>query len=398
MKTKVLFVINRLNLGGVEKSLLSLINAMPEESYDITIGTINKEGQLLPYVPERVKVVEIPELHNGIKNVSKRFIAIKKCLMKGDIKNAFMIPWLSIVSTITRTNYPLYRRYMRPGAYSLEEFDIAVMYQGPNEHLEYYVSHVVKARKKMAWIHFDVDYFFMRKKSVKRSYANFERVLIVSNQAKANFDRRFPMFAHKSEVFLNLINKEETIRLGGEPGIFKKHNDKINIATLGRISWEKGQDKAIYAAKVLKNKGVKFHWWFIGEGNQSDLYKEKAAAEGVDDCITFTGNAINPYPYLAGCDVYVQPSRFEGYCIAIGEAKIFGCPIVASNFMGAHEQLDTVPNSIILPDTEPETIADAILKASKMPKISNVDVGNKADAARIKEIFAPLMLTPPQSM
>ena len=52
------------------------------------------------------------------------------------------------------------------------------------------------------------------------------------------------------------------------------------------------------------------------------------------------GTKTNPYPYLKQADLYVQTSIHEGFCITLGEAKVFGMPIISTEFAGAHEQLD----------------------------------------------------------
>ena len=52
------------------------------------------------------------------------------------------------------------------------------------------------------------------------------------------------------------------------------------------------------------------------------------------------GAKSNPYPYIAKADIYVQPSRHEGYCLTLAEAKCLAKPIVTTNFIGAYEQIE----------------------------------------------------------
>ena len=219
-------------------------------------------------------------------------------------------------------------------------------------------------------------------------YPFFDRVFIVSDKAKEVFDRRFPEFADKNEVLLNIIDRDENLRLAEEPSVFQPQAGALNIVTVGRICNQKAQDKAIAAAAILKEKGIRFKWYFIGGGPEMDEFVKLAAQNGIAEDIVFAGALSNPYPYMKGCDVYVQPSRYEGFCIAIGEAKLFGVPIVATDFVGAHEQLDGVPNAQIIAEPDPKLIADAIIKASQMGRITPDAPGIPPQIEKLEKYFS----------
>jgi hypothetical protein len=55
---KILFMISSMNIGGVEKSLLSLLSVIPKEKYEITVLMLEKRGGFLEHIPEWVKVEE----------------------------------------------------------------------------------------------------------------------------------------------------------------------------------------------------------------------------------------------------------------------------------------------------------------------------------------------------
>ena len=90
---------------------------------------------------------------------------------------------------------------------------------------------------------------------------------------------------------------------------------------------------------------------------------------------------------MKNCDVYMQPSLNEGFCIAIGEAKLFGVPIVATDFVGAREQLHDVANAQIIPEPDPEVIADAVIKAARMGRIEPPKAGILPQVDRLVDIF-----------
>ena len=66
------------------------------------------------------------------------------------------------------------------------------------------------------------------------------------------------------------------------------------------------------------------------------------------DDLILLGNQKNPYPYFKQCDLYVQTSRFEGYCLTLAEARCFNKPIVTTDFIGANEQIIDGENGFIV--------------------------------------------------
>lgn len=384
-KRKILFVINRFNVGGVEKSLLGLLNALPLHRYEIHVGVIEATGGFLPFVPDGVRVFELPALATNRDILFRRMGALKDVLRRGRFFQAAKMVALYSVAQLSRTLIPFYNGFIIDDT-TMPEYDVAVAYQGPSELIDYYVSHYVKAKRKIGWIHFDIDRFYVRDKTVRLSYSAYDNIMIVSQKAKEQFDLRFPEFMDRTEVMLNVIDRESNLLLAQEYTPGGALSGCIYLVTVGRVCSQKAQDKALEAANILKSRAVNFHWTFVG-GGEIDRMQSMAKRLGVDDHVTFTGACPNPYPYMKYCDVYVQPSRYEGFCIAIGEAKLFGVPIVATDFVGAHEQLHDVPNSTIIPSPDPAMIADAIQKAAEMGKIEPKAVGIPPQIGRLVEIF-----------
>jgi len=384
-RRKILFVLNRMNVGGVEKSLLGLLNSLPMDRYEVHIGVVEADGGFLPFVPDNVKLFELPALHSNRSILFKRLGAFNETIYERKYYKAVKMLVLYACAQLLRTLIPFYKGFIKVDD-SMPEYDVAVAYQGPSELIDYYVSHYVKAKRKIGWIHFDIDRFFVRPESVRRTYDAFEKIFVVSEGAKEAFDRRFPMFSDKTEVMYNIIDRDSNLRLAEELPDFPQTTG-ISIVTVGRICYLKAQDKAIEAAKILKERGFVFHWTFVGGGEEFDNIIRLTKSLGLNENVTFTGACPNPYPYVKNCGVYVQPSRSEGFCIAIGEAKLFGVPIVATDFVGAYEQLHDVPNSIIIPSPDPELIADAIVQASGMGRITPPDTGIPPQINRLVEIF-----------
>lgn len=122
----------------------------------------------------------------------------------------------------------------------------------------------------------------------------------------------------------------------------------IRILTVGRLSIEKGQDLTISVLAKLKEAGYNVKWYCIGDGKERALYEKLVEDYDVQDDYIFLGSVSNPYPFMKQCNIYVQPSRYEGYCITLAEARCFNNPIISTNFTGASEQIIHNHNGLIV--------------------------------------------------
>lgn len=135
-----------------------------------------------------------------------------------------------------------------------------------------------------------------------------------------------------------------------------RQSDEIIIMTLGRIEKEKGQDIIPEVAQSLKEKGIIFKWYLIGDGTQKKVIEEDVNKRGLSENVIFLGTKSNPYPYLRQADIYVQTSVHEGFCITLAEAKIFDNAIISTDFTGAAEQLNGRKNSYVVKRNKDEII------------------------------------------
>jgi glycosyltransferase involved in cell wall biosynthesis len=186
--------------------------------------------------------------------------------------------------------------------------------------------------------------------------------MVVSDSCRQNFELSFPYFKEKLVTYNNVISPAFIRSQANEGATFIRHSKSKKILTVGRISPEKGQTVAIDALKILKDKGYDVIWFFVGDGKDRIVCEEKAVQMGLKDNAIFLGALTNPYGYMRDCDVYVQPSRYEGYCVTILEALCFSAPIVATNFTSVNEQLKDRENGLIV-GMSARNIAEGIEKA-----------------------------------
>lgn len=69
----------------------------------------------------------------------------------------------------------------------------------------------------------------------------------------------------------------------------------------------------------------------------------------MEDHVILLGKKENPYPYMKACDIYVQPSRYEGNAVTVREAQILGKPVVVTDYPTAHSQVRDGQDGIIVP-------------------------------------------------
>ena len=366
-----------MNVGGVEKSLINLLSVLPREKYDIHVGLVRQEGGLLPYLPSDVTIHHISDIQehwDELKNPP--LYTIKTYIQTGRLIKAL---WALIVYLMCkiRGSFMGWTQYILKETNGLEEiFDLAVAYAGPASDIDYYICYKIQAKKKIGWIHFDISKFGIDIKMIQKLYGQYERIYVVSETGKTIFGQTFPQFKDKTEVFHNIVSPSQIKELAASGESFQDDFKGKRILTVGRISPEKGQFEVIQALKILKEKGYDIRWYFVGEGSDLEHCKNEVDRLGLSKDVVFLGIQTNPYAYMRDCDIYMQPSRHEGFCITLAEALCFSNPIVATNFTGAQEQLLGRENGFVV-GMSAEEIAEGIEKAFTASQISNLrDVEN----------------------
>lgn len=359
---KILFMCINMNIGGTEKALLTMLNEMDRKKYDITLFMLEEYGGFLNQIPDGIKVMYLKEY-----KVLKKFINNPPQLVAKElIKNRKVISGLSIlfIYTISKLikDISIYYKYILRNVDILnEEYDIAIAYAGPMDFISYFVINKIKSKKRVQWIHFDITKIGFNVNFAKKIYDKFDKVFVVSNEGKDKLINFLPSLKDKTEVFFNIISCKMIEKMSYEGEGFSDDFDGTRILTVGRLSKEKGQDLIIPVLKKLKKNGYKVRWYCIGDGPAKKEYEKLVDELNIKDDFIFLGSKLNPYTYMKECNIYVQPSKHEGYCITLGEARCFNNPIVTTNFTGANEQIFNENNGLVCEISE-EGIYRAIKK------------------------------------
>lgn len=351
---KILFMIKNMNIGGTEKSLLNILCEIPQKEYEVTILMLENKGEFLNDIPRGIKVKTLKDygdIINQINSSPKEIVA--ELIKNKHFINALNIGTIHIISKLLGDRTIFFKYLTRNLKNISEKYDIAIAYAGPLEFITYYVLNRIKAKKKYQWIHFDVRKIYFNKRFSNNQFKKFNNIVVVSEEGKQSLVSKCPKLEDKIKVRLNTIPKKSILKGASLEKGFNDVFDGTRILTVGRLSYEKGQDIAIKICKQLVDSGKNIRWYCIGQGYSYSKYKKLVEELDIKENFKLLGAKKNPYPYMKECDIYVQPSRHEGFCITLGEAKIFNKPIVSTDFAGAKEQLKNMKNSYIV-DSEEE--------------------------------------------
>lgn len=338
MKPKILFLLGTLDSGGVAKSLVSTIQAIDYQKYEVLLYIIGDfSGPFTRLIPKETII------HNH-KRSSSVVAGVKglKWLL-------FHCHFLLFIGSLIRLLVSRFSKSL--GGWILsrlltplkEDFDLIVDYNGQQQ--LYFMVDRLKGRKKISFFHSDYDKWPYYKSMDKRYYPKVDAIFTISQQCVDSMKRNFPEVANRVQLFENISS----------PAIINKMaNEKIDtnnwhgyiLVTIGHVWKNKGIDLAIDAAKILRKRGIVFTWLFIGKVAETE-WLEVVEANALHSNMKFLGVLSNPYPYMKLADIIVHPSRFEGKSIALDEAKILCKPIVVTDFSTVNDQFtDGVDASI----------------------------------------------------
>ncbi|MGD6815526.1 glycosyltransferase [Metabacillus sp. 113a] len=338
---KIIFVTRQMVMGGIEKALISMLETIPKDEFDITILVMANGGELVDDLPDYVKV---KCLFGDEQSTRERVINDFK---KGKFAAAFKTGYYSLLARKAKTVFEqeFYHSKMLPKG--KERYDMAIAFHTPASFPVVYVIDNIIANKKVAWIHSDVTQYERELQPYKEYYSKFDKVFCVSKYAMDKFTDMYPDLKKRTAVFYNIIDCIKMDKLSMEKGFEDRFNG-TKILTVGRLTSQKGQDLIPSILKLLTLAGFKIRWYCIGEGEGRAELENLIKKNQLEEHLILLGNLNNPYPYMKQCDIYVQPSRHEGYCITLAEARAFNKPIITTDFVGAREQIIDGETGIIV--------------------------------------------------
>ena len=350
MKKRVLFIIDSLTCGGAEKSLVSLLPLLNQEKYELYLWTRSPGGAFASLVPKHVHIVNQP-----------KYTIFEHLKFKlGGILYSIMFRWNKFIGKNEHAAETLWKCQGWAIKIPKGNWDTVVAYQQGMP--TYLVANKFNGCKKIAWVNADIFKAGYNTKFNNQFYQKLDFICPVSDELHKMMDMRMPEFSEKYITVWDIINPDLTRKLAKESCVnLRKDNGEYIFVTTGRLVPPKGYDIAIEAAKILKENGVKFKWYFIGDGPERQKIEHGIKTNELLNHIVLLGLQTNPYKYMEQADVYVQTSKFEGFGMTIAEAKILGKAIVSTNFDVVYNQITHEKNGLIA-EMNGESIADSIYR------------------------------------
>lgn len=361
MKNHIFIAIHYLEIGGAEMSLIGLLQSFDYDKIDVDLFIYRHQGELLAMIPKEVNLLpEIPlyaQIESPIKetfhegNWQIAYDRLKaKLEHKRFVKRNHPVDDSAIFGYIAKNVTP-----HLPDINSDITYDLAISFLTPHN----IVLQKVNAKKKACWIHTDYTKVAVNADLELPIWGGYDYIVSISEEVTSSFLKVFPTLKNKIVLIENILserfvreraNLSDVSILSGpnHPAITAEKNKPIILLSVGRFSYAKNYDNVPDICRRIVEKGIDVRWHLIGYGCDEAFIRQKITETGMEDRVIILGKRTNPYPYIKACDIYVQPSRYEGKSVTVREAQILCKPVVVTNYTTAPSQVNDGVDGVIV--------------------------------------------------
>lgn len=398
MKPTILILMHYMELGGAESALLGLLSALDPDRVDVDLFIYSHQGPLMRYIPAHVNllpeikaysVIERPMVealrrgHPGI--VAGRMLAKWQCHRyrrkhpaTGDdaalhqYVGDCVTPWLPKINPQV-------------------EYDLCISFLNPHN----IGRDKVRAHKRLAWIHTDYTKICINVAAELPVWGAFDAIASISSDVRKSFAHIFPTLEPKLIDIENILSADFVRSRAAEKDVSAEFTGSVNLLSVGRFCSAKNYDNVPNIARRMVEAGIgDLKWYIIGYGGSEKLIRENIKEVGMEDHVILLGKKDNPYPYIKACDIYVQPSRYEGKSVTVREAQILGKPVAVTAYPTASSQINDGVDGVIVPlDNEgcARGLAALILDPEKQAALSEYcrthDFAGKSEVEKIYSLL-----------
>lgn len=391
MKKKILIVSFDMEIGGVERSLVSLLDQLDYKKYELDLLLYNHSGEFMSLISSDVNLLKENKKY---KTIRQGIGQILKDGYLGISLGRLKAKYYSKTSKECDDTYQmqLMWKYCIDSFPNVEKkYDVAISYLWPHD----FILNKVKSNKKIGWIHTDYSKIRPNREMDLDDWEKLDYIVGVSQECLNSFLSVYPKVRDRCLVIENMTSPSFIKEMSKENMDKEYTKNSFNLLSVARFSHAKGIDQGIEAMKILQDRGYKdIIWSIIGYGGDEELIKNLIISYNLENNFILLGKKINPYPYMRECDLYVQPSRYEGKAVTVVEAQILNRPVLITNYPTAKSQVrDGVDGAIC--ELSPEGIANGIerlylnreiLKRLE-EKCSEIDFSNSKELEKLYELF-----------
>jgi|26BtaG_2_1085354.scaffolds.fasta_scaffold00115_25 glycosyltransferase involved in cell wall biosynthesis len=338
-KTKILFRLRSLEMGGVVKVLIDILQHLPQEKLDISVMVNLFQGELRNEIPKDIKIIKIC---NGKEDFSRNALIHKIQLGLRALKLKLLDQFPFLLKT-----------------YYKEKYDIEIAF-GKSE-LEMVLKSLQKESKKIAWVHWE----FSHEPELNRTEFNlnqlqqFDHVVFCSDNVRKQVKDLFQINLKSTAVIHNVIHPEEIHQKSQEEikdqPVFQEK--LFTFSSVGRVKNGKGYPLLLDIHKKLLDEGLKHRILIVGDGDKLNELREKAKELGVNETFILLGNKNNPFPYIVDSDCFILPTQSEAYPLSVKEALVLGLPVLASDVGGVSEIVSAEIDGLLMTYDENDIFA-----------------------------------------
>ena len=396
MKPRIFIAMHYMEIGGAETALIGLLNALDPNRVEVDLFLHDHRGEMMQFIPEWVNLLpQIPKysvLERPIVELVKRGfwgIAAARLWAKWLSQKAYKRSGSTLennggLDKMSKCTTPLLPKINQSVTY-----DLAISFLTPHR----IVAEKVKAKKKIAWIHTDYTRVWVDAEDELKVWQKYDYVASISGDVTNTFLQVFPSLAPKIVEIENILSPTFVRKRAELQDVDKeiRHEGTITLLSVGRFSDAKNYDNVPDICKRLINETkLNIKWYIIGYGGDEALIRKKIKEAGMEEHVILLGKRSNPYPYIKACDIYVQPSRYEGKSVTVREAQMLCKPVVVTNYPTAPSQIRSGIDGVIVPmDNEgcahglAEVICDKPLQERIIAHLKTHDYGNESEVEKI---------------
>lgn len=393
--SRIFISMHYMELGGAERALLGLLEALSETEHQVDLFIYSHQGELMSFIPEGINL--LPE--NPIYACYEK--PIVEIFKQGHLAMGLARLWAKIAEKIfnKHTDPKLlpssiademgrFTNAVVPNLNYLGEYDLAISFLNPH----YYLVNKVLARKKIGWFHTDYSAISINSTRELPIWSKLDRIIAISHLSRNAFLQKFPSLADRTLVIENILPTRLIKHQANEFDASAEMPGAIKLLTVGRFAHAKNLPWAVEAMAELCTLRSDVVWYIIGYGDDTAIVAN-IKKHHLEERFVLLGKRDNPYPYIKACDVYVQPSIYEGKAVTVQEAQFLGKPVAISNFPSAHSNVRNGVDGVIFPLGDAHAAALALHNflsdADKMQKIAKNGARNDFSAtASLQAILA----------
>lgn len=375
---RVLIVSHAMELGGAERSLIGLLDAFNPEKYGVDLFLLRHEGELLPYIPDYINLLPQVSAYTVLARpmadtLKEGHILLTAARLVGKIKAAQFDRRHSYQDSGVSLEYS--HKYTCPFMPKIQpdvEYDLAISFLTPH----YFVAEKVRAKKKIAWIHTDYSHVQVDEKSETAMWSKYNHIVTISQMVSESFAKVFSSLRDRLILIENILPKKLILHQAEEFNALEEmtQDGTIRLLSIGRYCTAKNFDNVPDICAKLISLGVNVRWYIIGFGPDEQLIQRKIKEANMEKHVILLGKKENPYPYIKACDLYAQPSRYEGKSVTVREAQMLGKAVVITKYPTSSSQLEEGVDGIIVPMENQkcaENIAELLKNPLKMEQLEN---------------------------